>query len=84
MGIKKAIGKHFNGNINYFKLDGDGNVYCYNEKLYELDLPEGVKRVYCRGNYLTELHIPDSAERIICDDVNLTGNLTNCEILIDL
>ena len=45
----------------------DGWLYCNNNQLTELVIPEGVTHVYCVFNQITHLTIPDSVEWVSAD-----------------
>ena len=67
----KAIGKNIDGVEKEFKISNN-TVYCFNNQLSELDLPNGVERVYCFNNQLTELDLPDSVIYVNCANNQLT------------
>ena len=51
---------------------GSKEVYCHNNQLTELNLPDGVRVVYCWGNQLTELILPDGVKWVSCDNNQIT------------
>ena len=58
------------GEICLVSLDVSSDVrhlYCNENELSELVIPEGVLRVYCYSNNITELNLPSSLEYLYCD-----------------
>ena len=67
----KAIGKNIDGEKVVFKISNK-SVYCYNNKLTELNIPNGVESVFCHNNKLTALHLPNGVENVNCSNNQLT------------
>ena len=67
----KAIGKNINGEEVEFKIDNN-YVFCSNNQLTELHIPNGVENVYCSNNKLTELNLPNGVEKVYCYNNELT------------
>jgi len=68
----KAIGKNINNESIEFKISSNKEVYCWNNQLTELNIPNGVKYVYCYNNQLTELNLPNGVEKVFCYNNQLT------------
>ena len=45
----------------------DGILYCCDNDLVSLNIPEGVKTLSCENNLLTELFLPESVKKLWCD-----------------
>jgi hypothetical protein len=52
-------------------------VYCSNNYLTELIVPEGCEEVYCYTNHLTKLIIPKTCKWICCYNNNLPKLIEN-------
>ena len=53
----KAIGKNIDGKVKEFK-NYNNSIYCSDNQLTELVLPNGVEKVYCSNNPIKELTLP--------------------------
>lgn len=57
-----------------FKKDTLVSVFCQNNKLKEIDVPETVVTLNCVNNQIKELKLPESVKYLYCDhDVKLIG-----------
>jgi len=61
----KVIGKNINGVEVEFSISKN-SIFCYNNQLTELNLPNGVEYVWCYNNQLTELVLPNGVESVSC------------------
>ena len=62
-------------------LESKKFINVSNRDITELVIPEGCKSVSCSNNQLTSLVIHEGCEKVWCDmNVELSGNLDNCEI----
>ena len=66
-----AIGKNIDGEEKEFKINNN-TVYCNNNKLTELHIPNGIKNISCSNNKLTELHLPNGVDTVYCYNNQLT------------
>ena len=69
---KKTIGKNTKGEVMEFEMGSNGWVYCPNNQLTELIIPDGCETVSCHNNHLTELIIPDGCKYVSCHHNQLT------------
>ena len=77
-----AKGIDINGKELTFNVNEFGSVYCSNNNLTELIIPEGCKYVYCDNNNLTELILPEGCKYVFCDaNVNLIYNHDDLKII---
>jgi hypothetical protein len=60
----KAIGKNIDNES--IEFDFKSNIYCSNNQLTELKLPNGVEYVDCHNNQLTELILPNGIKVVHC------------------
>ena len=56
----KAIGYTSSGKRKEYKIGSSGILFCYNEDLINLEIPDGVEKIDCSDNLLSELYIPNS------------------------
>jgi hypothetical protein len=56
-----------------------------NRYIIKLVLSDHHEIIHCENNNIEKLYVPDNIRKLSCDDnVELTGNLENCKILINL
>ena len=70
---KKLIAKGIDIHGNKIEFDCTHiELWCPNNQLKELIIPEGVNTVYCQNNQLTELILPEGVTYVSCNNNQLT------------
>ena len=67
-----ATGIDVEGNEIEFPCNKYGWMYCHNNQLKKLTIPEGVTYISCINNQLKELIIPEGVTHIHCYNNQLT------------
>jgi hypothetical protein len=58
------------------------SVYCENNLLTELEVPDGTSTLWCHGNKLTSLEVPDTIEWLLCDKELFDYDSCNVEVAV--